>query len=332
MKSNATFLDKKILFVFIATFLVSSGVLAYRVATVAPCNEVVFATAEKQYKAGELVKFLDATEGAKTWQWDFGDSTSVSSVVAPLHIYKNPGEYTVTLKVNNSCYLSKNIVISEKEKLVDPSIFPVFELPETIAFGEVLTVVDETKDATSWEWRFGETASVNAVTQTATYEFDEPGLKTVSLIVNGNIDNITHKKINVLPPVKKEVELTQLSAEKPKGWNIKYKPSQTVTEEDNENGVEKSAPTVVPFISDIEFERRLMLVVDGKMKAKDFSEYFCGDLNRTVLENGNNTTFSALCDQINGKKLKIKSLKIFRDRDSNCIKNITIEHKKRGWF
>lgn len=331
MKNNTTFLDTKILYIFIATFLLSAGAFAYRVSTTVPCNEVVFTTAEKQYTAGELVKFVDVTEGAKTWEWDFGDSTRVSSGVGPLHIYQNPGEYNVTLRVNNSCYLTKTIVINQRKRLVDPEIYPVFELPESIAYGEPLTVTDQTKHATSWEWRFGETSAPNANTKTATYEFVEPGLKTVSLIVNDNLDNITKKKINVLPPERKEVELTQLKQEKPQGWNIKHKPSQSemVAEADK---VERATPTKVPFISKIEFERRLLMVADGKMSAKDFKEYFCGDINRRVSVNGDNITFADLCKKIKGDKIKVKSLDISRDSGSNCIITLSINYKKKGWF
>lgn len=329
MKRNSIFLDSKILIVFVSTFLISAVVLAYRTTTSEPCGEVAFNTVEKQYKVGEMVKFTDATEGAKIWEWDFGDSSTTSTRAEPLHIYKKAGDYNVTLKVNNSCSITKTVVITDKEKLLDPSIFPSFELPESIAFGEPLTVTDKTNGATSWEWRFGETSTANATTQTATYEFIQPGLKTVSLIVNGNLDYITKKKINILPPEKQDVQIIQIKDEKPKGWNIKYKPTQP---EIDASGEAKEKPVVVPYISDAEFERRIMLVSEEKMSAKDFSEYFCGDINKPVVANGENTTFLVLCEKLKDKKLKLKSVQIFRNSGSNCIKTITIEYKKKGWF
>lgn len=48
------------------------------------------------------VAFSDMSSGEPVkWYWDFGDGTS-STEENPVHVYGKAGEYTVTLKVENS--------------------------------------------------------------------------------------------------------------------------------------------------------------------------------------------------------------------------------------
>jgi PKD repeat protein len=56
------------------------------------------------------VTFTDLSLGNPTgWYWDFGDGTT-DNVQNPVHIYKNPGVYTVTLKI------SKDSSVSSKQE------------------------------------------------------------------------------------------------------------------------------------------------------------------------------------------------------------------------
>ncbi len=46
--------------------------------------------------------FTDKSIGAKTWNWDFGDGTSPSSLQNPSHTYTSKGNYSVKLTVTNA--------------------------------------------------------------------------------------------------------------------------------------------------------------------------------------------------------------------------------------
>jgi PKD repeat protein len=49
------------------------------------------------------VNFVDTSAGNPTnWHWNFGDSSSVSGVQHPTHVYAAAGTYTVTLTVSNA--------------------------------------------------------------------------------------------------------------------------------------------------------------------------------------------------------------------------------------
>ncbi len=323
---NMLHLDKSVIYLFLAAFLVSATVLAYKYIKFSPCEEVSFDIKAQKYTIGELIKFNDGTIGATNWRWDFGDKTPLFTQKEALHIYKQPGEYVVTLIVNNTCESTKTITIKDKEVVIDSTKFPVFEIPKSIMFGKTLSVEDKTPNATTWEWRFGETAGSNANTRKAKYVFIEPGLKTVSLIVNGDLKYITKKRIEVIPtPESKKVVVEPIAQKKPKGWNIKLKPENDVKNK-------KSSPKVVPYISDKEFANKIILVSQEKMSPKQFSEYFCGDVNKPVIVNGKNTTFLVFCEKIKDKKIKLKKVELFRDKGSNCIKTVTLDYKKPGLF
>lgn len=51
--------------------------------------------------SNQIVQFSDASTGAKSWNWDFGDGTT-STQVNPSHSYIAPGTYTISLTVSNA--------------------------------------------------------------------------------------------------------------------------------------------------------------------------------------------------------------------------------------
>lgn len=309
-KRSIQHLDRTVIFVFGATLLVFGFLLLIKFINHSPCSEVDFDIKAQRFVVGELVQFEDKTQSAENWYWEFGDQASASSKES-LHIYNNPGEYTVKLIVNDNCESSKSIVIKEQSVIIDSTKFPLFEMPTKIRMGRTLFVEDQTPEATSWEWRFGETAGANSTTKKAQYKFTSPGLKTVSLIVNGNLNYITKKKIEVLPELNNNSSDLDLN----KSQNNRIK-----------------SPKTVPFIDEIEFANKLLLVSQGRMSAKQFSDYLCGDLNKQVIVNEKITTFLLFCEKINDKKIKIKKIELFRDEGSNCIKTFTIDYKKSGLF
>ncbi len=321
-------IDKNVMFFFITVFLVSASALAYRFYKQIPCKEVIFSINAKEFRQGELVKFIDETEGAKIWNWKFGDSTEAETLKDPIHIFTKPGEYKIRLIVNDLCEKIETITIKEKIELLDPDKKPKFSLPKSIMVGQVLRVKDSTFNASTWEWRFGENARVDAKTRYAKYEYKTPGLKTVSLIVNGDLKHIAKKRIRVLPIEKEEISKIPIIKEKPMPvvWNIKKNPKKV-----EELKIKKSPKKViVPFINEAEFKKKLLLVAKGRMKPNQFSEYMCGNINQSIVVDGKNTTFLVFCQKINGKKIRIKSLTLYRDKGSNCIKTVSLKYRNLG--
>lgn len=332
--SNASnHIDKSVIYVFIAVFFVSVSVFAYRYTKFSPCEEVNFNIITKERSVGTLIKFEDLTVQAENWEWNFGDSTITSSLQKPLHVYKKPGEYEVKLMVNNICEHRKTITIRGKEEILDSTKFPVFKVQKSIKVGQKLTLRDETENASTWEWRFGETARVNAITRKASYVYEKPGLKTISLIVNGDLKYITEKTIEVIPL--KEVKDNTLDVPEviiKQAPNIKQAPS---IKQAPANNIKQAPdkPKLSPYINEADFSAKLMSVARESKSSKIFSEYFCGDVNKPIIVNGKNTTFLLFCKKISGKRrTKIKKIELYRDKGSNCITNVTIDCKIPGLF
>ena len=69
---------------------------------------------------GHIV-FTDASIGADTWSWDFGDGTS-STMQNPVHDYAVSGTYTVQLTVTNNttgCAYTKIDVVNALKEIPD---------------------------------------------------------------------------------------------------------------------------------------------------------------------------------------------------------------------
>lgn len=322
-KNIATHIDRSVIYLFIAIFLIATTTWAFRYASISRCDEALFEHSANAYRVGELIKFYDKTVGAEEWEWDFGDGSEVSHKKNPLHTFADQGDYKVRLLVNGNCQKTASIHIAEKIVLLDSTKFPKFELPKSILVGEKLTVADKTKNASSWEWRFGETKEANAKTKIAEYTYQEPGLKTVSLIVNDDLDYISNKKINVMPlpesnervkkmPQKKRDKRLDLSRA-PDGADAVARPKD-------------DRPQVVPFITKGNFENKIKMIANERLKPQDLSEFFCEDTNPLVEVNGRSDTFLVFCGKIKGKKINIQSLNLERKAGSNCIKTFSIAY------
>ena len=279
------------------------------------------------YRAGELVRFEDMTEGAQGWLWDFGDGQGTSVKRNPYYSYQKEGEYHVRLLVNDACEKTEVIIIKPKLVVLDPSKFPVFDLPKSIVVGETLEVIDLTEHAKEWEWRFGDTARVNATTQTATYVYENPGLRTVTLIVNGDLKYKTRKKIRVLPKPEIVVPERKVSyQQRDKRHELDKAPKKI------EGEILPQRPPTRPKMNTQDFENKIKQLAAYELAPQEMMEYFCKNRNPSITVNGKTTDFLKFYKKISGKKIKVKKSNLVFEKGSNCIKSFTIEYKKAGLF
>lgn len=338
-ESNVTgSMDGKIFMVFLIVFLISGSVLGFKWANSGQCNEVYFTVKANEFRVGEIISFKDESRGAESWTWEFGDDSDEDNSSNPVHAYTEVGQYEVKLIVNGSCVRTENIVIQEKAKIIDPSKFPVFDLPDAIMVGQTLNVVDSTKNALTWEWSFGENTFVDANTKQARYTFQTPGIKTVSLIVNGDMEYVTRKKIQVVP-----VSGTSLSAadesgyeKKELGWNLNALPDKK--DDDPLAGLsplelkekkEAEKKENAPFIDNASLQTMILNMIDEKIKPQSFSKYFCNGLDTSIVAKGETMSFLQFCEKVMGKKIKLQGINPIRNEDSDCITTMTIKYKRK---
>jgi PKD repeat protein len=105
------------------------------------------------------VNFSDQTVAAEvitSWYWDFGDNSN-STEQNPVHVYSNPGTYTVSLITAAASRCTNSF--SQTIQVNDAPITD-FNLPELLCINNTLLFTDQSRAATndyiiSWEWDFG---------------------------------------------------------------------------------------------------------------------------------------------------------------------------------
>lgn len=96
------------------------------------------------------VSFVDASLGASTWLWDFGDG-GTSTSQNPTHTYANPGNYIVCLTSANSCGPSTFC-----DTVTICSNYPVSNYSYTTSNLTSIFTNSSTGSPTSYHWDFGD--------------------------------------------------------------------------------------------------------------------------------------------------------------------------------
>ena len=197
------------------------------------------------------VSFTDLSTGdPATWQWEFGDG-SVSNEKHPEHTYSAPGEYTVTLTVENPFGVSTEL----REKYIrvyeKPIPLKAAFMGEPTSGKEPLTVQFTDLSAgepMTWLWNFGDEGT--SAEKNPIHVYTKAGVYTVFLTVSRGEDvssEIRHQYITVLsagkPPVPDfvaspttgyvplDVQFTDLSTDTPTAWKWDFGDGETSFEQ-----------------------------------------------------------------------------------------------------
>jgi len=156
-----------------------------------------------------LVNFTDSsTQDIHTWLWDFGDPSSgvMNNSVQqhPAHLYQTPGTYSVSLTVVTTDGCQKSVSYNN---MITVYPDPIAAFTPDPAFGSIeypyITFIDNSIDAYSWFWNFGDPASnLNFSTLSdPTHKFTNEGNYIITLTVQsqyGCIDSASGM-IRILP-------------------------------------------------------------------------------------------------------------------------------------
>lgn len=133
-------------------------------------------------------QFQNLSQGVEEVLWDFGDQTT-STLNNPQHVYAQPGSYTVTLTVMNSCGTATF------SQLIQVGAFPTAGFSANLTAGCSPLNVQfsdlSTGDVTAWAWEFpgGNPATSTLADPSVTYPM--PGLFPVTLMVTNDVGNDT---------------------------------------------------------------------------------------------------------------------------------------------
>jgi PKD repeat protein len=127
---------------------------------------------------GSPTSFTDNSIGAVSYQWNFGDGSTVSTLPNPTHTYAAPRTYTVRLIVTSADGCKDTVT---KSVPVNATPNPNFSFT-TVCLGQATSFTDLTPGTpTGWEWDFGD--GVGSTLQNPTHTYATAGTYSVTLVV-----------------------------------------------------------------------------------------------------------------------------------------------------
>lgn len=287
--------DKNILIIVGFILLIALVVVVFKVATRKKntCPDVKFQVTETSPMAGSPVTFLDQTEGAVKWDWDFGDSTAHATTSNPSHTYAEAKDYLVTLTVNEGCQQTIHVLVASQYIPVDTNL-PTGKIsgPSIIEVGKEAVFKDESGVAKNWEWSFAESGRTDATTQAAKYTFLKAGPHKVTLNIDSGKCKTAYLMVNVI----------------------------TVTHEGpkpNPNQIDEA--TFVKMMNDLHNPDKSYMM---------FDKYLDGNTNMVITVNGKKILFSSYCKGLSlDTRYSVKSAVLTKDA-RGYIKEINITEEK----
>lgn len=118
-----------------------------------------------------------------TYQWDFGDGTNFTGPNPPMHSFPNAGTFVITLTITDPNYCNSPSVFTQSIDFTTSIVTSAFVIPDSICMPALVNFVDQSTNATTWNWTFGDGNTSTQTNPTNTY--GAPGTYTVFL-VSGN--------------------------------------------------------------------------------------------------------------------------------------------------
>jgi len=151
-----------------------------------PQPEADFIGAPLTVEAGETVNFLNSSQNATSYLWDFGDGTS-STVQKPNHVYNEPGTYTVSLTALNATGGSDtetkvNYITVTGDAPPSTVVIDFYAAPTRAVTGtDVYFINTSTGTFDESLWSFGD--GTGATGQNPTHQYENAGVYSVNLQV-----------------------------------------------------------------------------------------------------------------------------------------------------
>ncbi|MEI9911015.1 MAG: PKD domain-containing protein [Bacteroidota bacterium] len=131
--------------------------------------------------APHVVTFNNSTVGASQLTWNFGDNSPV--VITPnnqntiIHQYNNPGVYTVNILLQNDC---SDTLIQRSITVYATPVAGFTAASSRICTNQPVTVTNNSANANSYEWFWGDASSSTFTSGQHTY--NNPGVYTIILV------------------------------------------------------------------------------------------------------------------------------------------------------
>jgi len=344
-KNSINLMDYRVLISLGILLLLSLLFLLYQFTRHVDCENANFIVHSDDYMINNVVEYDDNTPGAKSWEWDFGDSTAIDIRQRTIHTYKKPGEYLIKLKINGNCVHEKMVTISSISQQL--GYLPTIVSPNVVKVGESVSFTAIKEGGESWEWSFGETTKTDALGKSPSYIFKSVGDKKITLIVNGDVEHTAVKTIYVAPKTinaRQKIDIQSYEFERPHtAFSLPMGTAQKDPLVDMMQHIPVSpksaskkdsvfAEKKAPEISNEQLKILLQQVAAEVKTKDDFKDYLCGKYDIPVVSNDKKLIpFDQFCQFIAGKKIKITAIRTSKD-SKNCIQNITVQYKVKKFM
>ncbi len=133
--------------------------------------------------------------------WDLGDGNT-STEISPTHVYEESGVYSISLEVISpiGCFAADSF--ANFITILDSPTAAFSFLPEELtSLTPVATFTDESIEAASWSWQFGESGS--SFLQNPIFEFPDTGQQIITLVVTheSGCTDTARQIVDIIPQV-----------------------------------------------------------------------------------------------------------------------------------
>lgn len=131
--------------------------------------------------APHLATFNNSSVGAAQLTWNFGDSSP--PVIIPNsqntinHLYSSPGNYTVTIRLQNDC---SDTTVQRTIVVYDPPIAAFNVAPLRVCKGQPVTVNNVSQNANAYQWNWGDGST--STFSNGQHVYNDPGSYSITLV------------------------------------------------------------------------------------------------------------------------------------------------------
>jgi hypothetical protein len=249
---------------------------------------------------GDTLFYADKTPYSAVREWKFGDG-GISVTDSGYYLYKAPGYYQIMLTLNGKYSKSFSIQVKSKPIVNIEDSVTTIDAPVQARQFENVVFKAYSKTARLFNWKFGESGTIDSREQNPIYAYQKPGNYTVTLFTEETDYPITHN-ITILPSFR--------------ALNDSISVEDVYSKIDND------------------FKYHLQKIADGA----DFNlhynyllnKYLCNNENTAIKVNTSKiNTFYYYCAGLQfDKKSVIQSVKTSFDEKMNCVTKIDIVQEK----
>jgi PKD repeat protein len=142
------------------------------------------------------VQFNNQSVNALTYKWEINGN--ITTETNPVHIFNQPGNYQVSLTaINGNQQVTYTDVVTVTDNTNPQAAFVFNYHPYPYQVNEAIQLVNQSKNADSWEWTFGNNGPAPSIDQHPEVKFKAAGNYTITLVAKRDVLKSAPKSITI---------------------------------------------------------------------------------------------------------------------------------------